>query len=305
MVHPRSSVVHPSEEVPFAYHRAFSMVASQATTELIPWGVAFDYVHGFVWVAEPGCVPNPKCPSGMQGVIGQYALSDGNFIANFNEPSGYSSPLFEVVDMKGNVWFTQPTTDALGEYDPLDNSWHKWHLKQGSLPFDLTLDTNGNLWFTEFGRNDIGFFNPLTETYVENSIPTPASNPYGITVDPQGTVWFAENAAGVGQIGSFTPTTSGPIKIKEYAVGAQRPHLITTDRAGNVWYSGGFGGILGEFTPRSGNNISFTVDQGTAYLPRPAQGHISQALLAIARIMCGLRMRTASAWSILFQRQDR
>ena len=276
VVHTRSSVVHPSEEVPFASHRVLSMVASQATTALIPWGVAFDYAHGFVWVAEPGCVPNPKCPSGTQGVLGQYALSDGNFIANFDEPGGYSNPLFVVVDKDGNVWFTQPSSDAPGEFVPQDESWHQWHLKRGSTPFDLVIDAQGNLWFTEFGTNDIGFFDPHTQTLVENPIPTPNSNPYGITVDPQGTVWFAENAAGVGQIGSFTPTTSGTIKITQHAVGAQRPHLITTDRAGNVWYSGGFGGDIGEFNPQSGNNLRFTVDQGTCLSSAACPGsHIS------------------------------
>jgi streptogramin lyase len=276
VVHPTSSVVHRSEEVPFASNRALSMVASQVGTALTPWGVALDYVHGFIWVAEPGCAPNPRCPSTTQGVLGQYALSDGKFIANFYEPSGYSSPLFVVVDKEGHVWFTQPTSDALGEYNPLDESWQQWQLKHGSTPFDLTLDTNGNLWFTEFSTNDVGFFDPLTQMVVENPIPTPASNPYGITVDPKGTVWFAENAAGVDQIGSFTPTTSGTIKIAEHAVGPVRPHLITTDRAGNVWYSGGFGGDIGEFNPRSGNNIRFVVDQGTCLSPAACPGtHIS------------------------------
>src|SRR5216683_912159 len=178
--------------------------------------------------------------------------------------------------VNGDVWFTQPSSDALGEFDPQDQSWQQWQLKQGSSPFDMTFDTHGNLWFTEFGTNDIGFFDPRTDTLVENPIPTPASNPYGITVDPHGTVWFTENATGVDQIGSFTTTTSGTIKITEHAVGAVRPHLITTDRAGNVWYSGGFGGNIGEFNPRSGNSISFVVNQGTCSSPTSCPGtHIS------------------------------
>jgi len=276
VVHLTSSVVHQSEEVPFSTHRALSRVASQAATDLTPWGVAIDYQHGFVWVAEPGCVPNPRCPSPTQGDLGQYALSDGNLITDFDEPGGYSSPLFAAVDSEGNVWFTQSTTDALGEFDALDGSWHQWYLKQGSTPLDLTFDTHGNLWFTEFGTNSIGFFDPHTQTFMDNPIPTPASNPYGITVDTEGTVWFTENAAGVGKIGSFTPTTSGTIKITEYAVGAQRPHLITTDRAGNVWYSGGFGGDIGEFKPRSGDSMHFLVNQGTCLSPVACPGtHIS------------------------------
>jgi len=271
-----STIVHQSEEIPISTHRIYSMAAIQVATALTPWGIALDYKHGFVWVAEPGCTPNPKCPSIMQGNLSQYAISDGKFITDFNEPGGFSSPLFVVLDGAGNVWFTEPSTDSLGEYNQLDNSWHQWYLKQGSSPFDLTFDANGNLWFTEFGTNDIGFLDPRTNRIVENPIPTPASDPYGITVDPHGTVWFAENAAGIGQIGSFTPTRTGIIKVTEHSVSVQRPHMITSDRDGNIWFSGGFGGDIGEFKPRSANNIDFVVDQGTCSSSATCPGtHIS------------------------------
>lgn len=265
-----------SEEVPFSTHRTMSTVANQAATTLMPWGIAIDNVHGFIWVAEPGCTPTPKCPAKMQGILGKYALSDGTFIQNFNEPDGYSSPLFVAVDVDGDVWFTQPTGDAIGEFDPQEGTWNQWSLKKGSSPFDLTFDTNGNLWFTEFASNEIGFFNPSTHTVVENPIPTPDSNPYGITVNPQGTIWFSENAIGVDQIGSYTPTRSGTIKITEHAAGAIRPHLIAADRAGNLWYSGGFGGNIGEFNPRSGNSTNFTAFLGSCLTPPNCTGtHIS------------------------------
>ena len=258
-----STVMHQSEEIPVSTHRIYSTTAIQVATALTPEGIALDYKRGLVWVSEPGCTPNPKCPSIMQGNLSQYALSDGNFIANFNEPSGFSSPLFVALDGGGNVWFTEPTTDALGEYNLQNNSWHQWYLKQGSAPYDLTIDSNGNIWFTEFNSNEIGFIDPITNKVVENPIPTPASNPYGITIDPHGTIWFAENAAGIGQIGSFVPTTSGAIKIAEHAVSVQRPHMITSDRVGNIWFTGGFGGDIGEFQPRSANSVNYVVDQGT------------------------------------------
>jgi len=275
-VRPPSYWVQRSPEVPLASHRALSMVASQRATALLPWGIAVDSLHGFTWVAEPGCEPKPKCPSTLPGILGQYALADGTFITNFSEPGGYSSPLFVVVDGNGEVWFTQPSSDAIGEFDPHNESWQQWHLRKGSSPFDLVLDRNGNLWFTEFGASAIGFFNPRTHTLLEHPTPTPASNPYGITVDPQGTAWFTENAVGVDQIASFAPTLSGAIHIREHAVGGLRPHLIATDRAGNLWYSGGFDGDIGEFHPRSGSSTRFVVYRGTCSSPRACSGtHIS------------------------------
>src|SRR4051812_11352024 len=82
-----------TDEVPFSTHRMLSTAAKKSVATLMPWGIAFDNVNGFTWVAEPGCQPQPKCPSNTQGILGQYALSDGNFIQNLNEPTGYSSPL--------------------------------------------------------------------------------------------------------------------------------------------------------------------------------------------------------------------
>ncbi len=250
-------------EIPLVTHRQDAMIATQNPTTLIPWGIAFDNYHGFVWIAEPGCDPDTGCPPTNQGTLGQYALSDGTFISNFNEPAGYSSPLFDAVDAAGNVWFTQPTTNALGEFHPQDETWTSWPLKKGSSPLDLTFDKLGNLWFTDPGTNSIGFVDTYTHKLVENPIPTAASSPYGITLDSHGTIWFTENSAGINQIGSFQPTPSGTIKITEYAVNGLRPHLITTDKAGNIWYSEGFAGHIGEFNPKTGIDADFPAYGGT------------------------------------------
>ncbi len=233
--------------------------AGQAATTTLPWGIAVDQAHGFVWVAEPGCEPLFTCRSAFPGIIGQYSFIDGRFIRDFQEPANFSSPLFIVVDTSGHLWFTEPNSDAIGELDPHTASWRQWGVKRGSMPYDLVMDRNGNLWFTELKGNSIGFLNPHTSTLVETSTPTPKSNPYGITADAQGNIWFSENGDGVGQIGFFQPFSSGIATIVEYKGPVQRPHLITTDSAGNVWFSGGFEGVIGEFNPVSRVNRSIVV----------------------------------------------
>ena len=149
-------------------------------------------------------------------------------------------------------------------------------MKKGSVPYDLTFDKHGNIWFTEFRANKIGFFNPQTLKLVENPIPTPGSDPYGITMDPKGNIWFAENRAGVGQIGSFTPTLSGIVTIAEHGVGYVQPHLITSDKAGNIWYSEAFTGSIGKFDRASGTSRNFPVSTGICPNPTTCHGtHIS------------------------------
>ncbi len=275
VIPPTPYVVHRSEEQPAFLTRAFSLAPSQAHTSLLPWATTFDYPHGFVWVAEPGCEPLPKCSSAFAGILGQYALSDGRFIRDYVEPAGYTSPLFLVVDKNGNLWFTQPTSDAIGEFDPYHNTWKQWSVARGSAPYGLLLDTHDNLWFTEFAGNAIGFLDTQTHKVVETPVPTHGSDPYGITLDSKGTIWFAENGLGVNQIGSFTPTLSGQVKITEYAIEGTRPHLITTDRAGNIWFSEGFDGDIAEFLPTSRQNILFRVYTGDCTSTSCPGSHIS------------------------------
>lgn len=255
---------------------AQSTLTNQVTTTSNPWGIAFDELRGFVWVAEPGCDALPTCPMAFPSIIGKYSQADGSFLQDFKEPTGYSSPLFVAADPQGNVWFTQPNSSALGELNPQADTWSQWPLPTGSVPYDILVDKNGNIWFTEFGTGKIGFFNPQTQKFVENQIPTLNSNPYGITMDKNGTIWFTENRDGVGQIGSFTPTTSGKVTIIEHAVPALQPHLITSDKAGNIWFSEAFAGSIGEFNPITGATRNFPVSVGICPILSQCPGtHIS------------------------------
>jgi len=142
--------VHRSQEVPLSTHRALSDVESEEATALLPWGMAVDSARGFMWVAEPGCEPKPKCPATTAGILGQYAFSDSSLIQNFNEPSGYSSPLFVAVDKDGNVWFTDSLSQRVGYLVPSTGQIVVRNVPANSHPHDgLILDKNGRVWFTE------------------------------------------------------------------------------------------------------------------------------------------------------------
>jgi streptogramin lyase len=247
----------------------------QTKTTLNPWGIAFDSIHHIVWVAEPGCEPKPACSTNAPGIIGEYDLLDGRYIQDFPELPGYSRPVFVTIDAHGNVWFTEPDSDAIGELNPQNLTWNQWKVPVGSAPLDLTFDKNGNLWFTEFDANSIGFLNPNTGKLVENAIPTPDSNPYGITRDARGNIWFTENRSGVGQIGSFTPTSSGKVAIVEHQVTTAQPHLITTDKQGHIWYSEAFGGSIGEYQPASGKSVDYPVSSSICAHQSVCTTHIS------------------------------
>ncbi len=217
-----------------------------------PWGIAFDH-NGNEWVAQPGCDPNPVCGTTVQGSIAQVNRSSFSVVQNFAEPAGYSSPLFVATDTSGNVWFTEPMSNSIGELIPSSGTWHQWQVPTASAaPFDLAFDASGNLWFTEILANQIGEFS--NGQFHETATPFVNSKPYGITgPDPStGHMWFSENSTQAARIGSFTPPTSGALttgNIKEYLTinpgNNTTVHLITYDYQGDIWWTEGTNSRIG------------------------------------------------------------
>src|ERR1700676_788303 len=166
-----------------------------------PWDVKFDN-NGHVFVAEPQCDINvnlPVCSHTTPTGIIEYSVSGFNNGAQplnqLIEPpnQNYSSPFFLAFDSSGNLWFSEPVTNSIGEYDTGGN-WHQWTVPTASAsPFDLTFDQFGHLWFTELTANKIGVFDPGSHTFInEYASPTSNSRPYGITgpdPTPQ-SIWF-------------------------------------------------------------------------------------------------------------------
>ncbi|MEO8972657.1 MAG: hypothetical protein ABI406_13790 [Ktedonobacteraceae bacterium] len=237
-----------------------------------PWGVSLDK-HGHIWVAEPNCDASPVCGTPGPGLIARYNTANpASGAQNYIPPKEYN-PVFLTEDASHNVWFTDPTHNAIGELVPTTNTWTEYTAPTpNAAPYDLLLDNNGNIWFTEILADQIGFFNPSTHAFAETATPSAGSAPYGITMNSRGNIWFAEN--GLPQIANFMPTSNGKgITIKEIAIdsgsGAPTPHLITTDSQGNIWYSEGFAGQVGVFNPVTKSHTDYPVSVGVT------QTHIS------------------------------
>jgi virginiamycin B lyase len=259
---------------------AYAISYTQAATATNPWAITFD-TAGHLWVAEPACDASPVCGTPPAGVIGEYSAASDTLVQNFHPPVNVIyNPVFLVVDNNGNVWFTDPTHNAIGELVPSTNTWTEWTAPTpNAAPYDLLLN-GGNLWFTEIQGNKIGFFNTTSHTFVENAIPTAGANPYGITLAPNGHIWFTEN--GTNKLGEFSPTSSGTITITEHTIANPGPHLLIVDSQGNVWFTEGFLGQIGKLNPSTNQDTEYQVSIGVCptatpgTTPTPCAGtHIS------------------------------
>src|SRR5260370_100178 len=219
---------------------------------LDPWGTAFDGA-GNVWVAVPGCNPNPDCGNKVgPGKIEVFNPSSSAWTKTIQLPSGYGQALFLAFDASGNLWFPMFHTNQLGEYDT-SGVFHTWTMPTAaSGPWDLVFDHTGKLWITEHFVNRIAEFDPTANTVAwafRLEVATPASNsqPYGITVDASNNIWFTANNSSVALIGEYT--AAGQLqeyKIRNTSSSGLTPHMITVDPKGNIWWTEGWTGMIGK-----------------------------------------------------------
>jgi streptogramin lyase len=240
-----------------------SVTDYQIPSGLDPWGTAFDNA-GNVWVAVPGCNPNPDCGNRTSpGKIEVFNPASLTWTV-YQLPSGYGQALFLAFDSTGNLWFPMFHTNMLGEMVMTDKSFHEWAMPTAaSGPWDVVFDHNGKLWITEHYVNKIAEFDPTTDTFI-NEVSTPVINsqPYGITVDASNDIWFMENNSAVALIGEYT--ASGQLqeyKIRNGSTTNLTPHLITVAPNGNIWWTEGFAGMIGELnitqaTPGTNNGVT-------------------------------------------------
>nr|HET6901038.1 hypothetical protein [Ktedonobacteraceae bacterium] len=215
-----------------------------------PWGNAVDK-SGNVWVALPGCDLSPMCPQGsFPGKINEFNPTTSTWTASYTLPTGYAQPLFLAFDKLGQLWFTMPMNNSIGEFNPSTHVFQKWGvLTANSGPWDVAIDGNGMIWFTEHYANKIGKFNPTTHAFIEIATPSTVSQPYGITVDASNNVWFTENNSAVALIAEYTAQGKlNEYKIRTTSDSNLTPHLITVDTKGNIWWTEGFVGMIGKLT---------------------------------------------------------
>src|SRR6266487_5820231 len=127
---------------------------------LDPWGTAFDNTSSHnVWVAVPGCNPNPDCGNNAgPGKIEEFNPSNSTWPKTIQLASGQA--LFLAFDSLGNLWFPLFHTNQLVEYDT-SGAFHSWTMPTAaSGPWDLVFDHNGKIWITEHFVNKIAEFDP-------------------------------------------------------------------------------------------------------------------------------------------------
>jgi streptogramin lyase len=199
-----------------------------------------------------------------------------------------SGPEDIVTGPDGNLWFTQPETNEIGQIDPRTGAVTEYTVPAAGPggpysnygPWAITVGLDGNLWFTEIQSNLIGRLNPWTKEITEfsaglspgskcQSSISAGAGPFGITAGYDGNLWFAEFCGD--RIGRINPWTG---KITEFSKGLSpgntcRPALnsstigtfpsyITAGTDGRLWFTEFCGNKIGAIDPRTGTITEYS-----------------------------------------------
>jgi virginiamycin B lyase len=157
----------------------------------------------------------------------------------------------------GNVWFTEPAANMIGEVNASTGAIAEFPVPSPAKePLSITAAPDGNLWFTLDVGSEIGQISPTSHAITEFAIPTPDAAPQSITQGPDGNLWFTEE--GGNKIGQMNPATHA---ITEFPVPspASGPVGITEGNDLALWFTEVGADKIGRIDPATHTITEFPV----------------------------------------------
>ncbi len=206
--------------------------------------ITFDPEDGYFWFTDQG-----------DSRIGFVNPTTGAITDNIALPD-QSFPNSIVADDNGNLWFTEPIVNALGEYDPKTSKLKNYPIATDATSV-ITVDAKGNLWITGADNAELAEINPATGT-VTTTVNANVSDG-SIALGPDDNLWFASGQG----IGTYN-LTSG--ESTSYSVPGGYAEAVTAGEDGNVWFTGegspAFIGGVGLTAATQASNLSIATQPG-------------------------------------------
>lgn len=163
----------------------------------LPLYPVYDKSRDTVWVSDS------KISSGR---IFGFDLKSKQFTEH--KINGTNIVTWMTLDAKNDIWYVDPLSKILGNYNPSDNTDKQYPIPipVGGIVSGLTLDKMNNLWLIVANQDEILKFDSQSGSFTTLSLPQGAE-PLGITVaQDSGLVWIAES--GSGKIAEVDPTSN-------------------------------------------------------------------------------------------------
>lgn len=204
----------------------------------LPFYPVYDSSRNIVWVGDSLI---------KSGRIFEFDLNSTKFIEHKVDGINIVSSI--TLDSANKIWYTDPISKLLGNYNPDDNSNQIYKIPTQGIISGIAIDNSNNIWLIDAASDKVLKFYPNASNFTSINLGN-GFQPLGITIDkPSGLVWIAE---GIGKIASIDPNN---YKINEYAptennVTLATPTGISSDPVtGNIYVSEHDGYAVSVFNP--------------------------------------------------------
>ncbi len=222
----------------------------------LPFYPVYDNSRNVVWVGDSAI---------KSGRIFEFDLNSTKYVEHKIDGINIVSAL--ALDYGNKIWYTDPISEIIGNYNPSDNSNQVYKIPTQGILSGITIDSLNNIWLIDAASNVVLKFNPTVKNFTSINLGN-GSQPLGITIDrSSGLIWIAE---GIGKIASVDPNN---YKINEYApteknVTLATPTGIISDPVtGKIFVSEHDGYAVSVFNPLLKTFKKITLDLDSHDLP--------------------------------------
>jgi copper transport protein len=211
-----------------------------SNTTIQPLYPIYDKIRNYIWFGDTII---------GSGRIFAFDINTGNYIEH--KINGTSIVTLMTMDSNNSLWYVDPLTKTIGNYDPSTNLSKQFTFPTYVTPSGIALDSSDKLWITSPGSGEVMIFDPKVGNITQNLlINDKNARPFAIVSDPvNNLIWVTDEA---GKLVKIDPANN--YSITEYSPSGNKsllsPTALLIDKSsGEIYISQHDGHRITSFNP--------------------------------------------------------
>lgn len=211
-----------------------------SNTTIQPLYPIYDKIRNYIWFGDTNI---------GSGRIFAFDINRGDYIEH--KINGTSIVTLMAMDSKNNLWYVDPLTKTIGNYDPSTNLTKQFTFPTYVTPSGIAIDSTDKIWITSPVSGEVIIFDPKVGNVTQNLlINDKEARPFAIVSDPvNNLVWLTDEA---GKLVKIDPANN--YSITEYSPSGNKslssPTALLIDKSsGEIYISQHDGHRITSFNP--------------------------------------------------------
>lgn len=211
-----------------------------SNTTIQPLYPIYDKIRNYIWFGDTNI---------GSGRIFAFDINRGDYIEH--KINGTSIVTLMAMDSKNNLWYVDPLTKTIGNYDPSTNLTKQFTFPTYVTPSGIAIDSTDKIWITSPVSGEVIIFDPKVGNVTQNLlINDKEARPFAIVSDPvNNLVWLTDEA---GKLMKIDPANN--YSITEYSPSGNKslssPTALLIDKSsGEIYISQHDGHRITSFNP--------------------------------------------------------